>query len=36
MDIDVDDDAFYYSPFLNPFYGTDVDIDDGGLEIDFG
>lgn len=39
VDISVDDDAFYYGPFVNPFYGwgfygADVDIDDGELEID--
>lgn len=39
VDIDVDDDDLYYSPFVYPlygsgFYGTDVDIDDGELEID--
>jgi len=40
VDIDVEDDGSYYSPFVNPFYygwgfyGADVDIDDGELEID--
>ena len=40
VDFDVEDDGFYYSPFVNSFYygwgfyGADVDIDDGELEIE--
>jgi hypothetical protein len=38
VDIDVDDDDVYYSPFAYPFYrglyGADIDVDDGELKID--